>query len=290
MKLRSKLRKGKPLAGLTTFRIGGRARFYAEPPDEDDLRRILAYARARRMPVRVLGAGSNVLIPDKGVRGIVLRLSAPGFRKISLQGTRIQAGAGVALAELVRVSAAGGRGGLEFLAGIPGSVGGAVLMNAGAWGKNIAGCIEKISIMDYNGKIRGLSREDVSFGYRFSGLKECIVLGAAFKTRARPVPALRRRIADYGRKRRMTQHVPQPNAGCIFKNPPRLSAGRLIESCGLKGKRSGGALVSERHANFIVNAKQASAADVLRLMRLVKGKVRRVYGVELEPEIRVWKY
>lgn len=286
--LKGRLETDEPLAGHTTFGIGGPAQYFLHPKDIPDLSEALREARRRKLPVRIIGAGSNILVADKGVRGVVIKLDAPFFRSIRRTGTRVACGAGVGLSILAASSRRAGLGGIEFLWGIPGTVGGALVMNAGAWGKNISERVEKITVMDYNGTVKEYRRHEVPFGYRTSGLHRFIVLSAVFRLSRRGTDTIGREISAYRRKRLLTQEPGRFNAGCIFKNPPAGSAGYLIEACGFKGRRIAGARVSTRHANFIVNAGQAAGRDVRKLMRLIQQGVRKEFGIILQPEIKVW--
>jgi len=287
--LKIRVKKNEPLKNKTTFKIGGRAEGFAEPKDAGDLSSLVALAKKHKIPVFILGAGSNLLVSDRGVKGIVVKLDSTFFKKISFSAGLVKAGAGLTLTRLVLESRKRSLSGLEFLIGIPGTVGGALTMNAGAWGGSIADCVEELRVMDYNGNIKYLRKKDTKFAYRSSNLGKYIILDALFKlTRAK-----RRKIDSAIKKNLSQRHKLQdnslPNAGCVFKNPPGNSAGRLIDLCGLKGKRAGGAEISERHANFILNKKNASSADVLNLMGLAKKAVMNKFKVTLKPEIKIWR-
>ncbi len=287
--LRGKVRLREPLSNKTTFKIGGSARFFVQPKDIFDLRSLMALAKKIRTPVVVIGAGSNILVSDKGVNKIVLRLDSPFFKGIVNKGNYLAAGSGVGLIQLIKEAERLGLSGLEFLAGIPGTVGGAISMNAGAWGKNISDLVETVSVMDYNGNVKVLRKIDIGFGYRRSGLEDYIVLSAWLKLKKNNKGKILSSIRKYLEYRRLTQDSAFPNAGCIFKNPEANSAGRLIGLCGLKGAKSGDACISMRHANFILNRKRASASDVLRLMDLIQRKVKQKFNIDLEPEIKIWQ-
>jgi UDP-N-acetylmuramate dehydrogenase len=287
--LKIRIKKNEPLKNKTTFKIGGRAEGFAEPKDAGDLSSLVVLAKKHKIPVFILGAGSNLLVSDRGVKGIIVKLDSPFFKKISFSGDHVKAGAGLTLTRLVLESKKRSLSGLEFLIGIPGTVGGALTMNAGAWGGSIADCVEELRVMDYNGNIKYLRKKDIKFAYRSLNLGKYIILDALFKL----ARAKRRKIDSAIKKnlaqRRKTQDNTSPNAGCVFKNPPGNSAGRLIDLCGLKGKRAGGAEISERHANFILNKKNASSSDVLNLMGLAKKAVKNKFKVTLKPEIKIWR-
>lgn len=287
--LRGKIRFNEPLKNKTTFRIGGSAKFFIEPKDIDDLKHLLSSVKRYKIPTFVIGAGSNVLVSDKGIQGIVFRLNAPYFKKILKYGSHIYAGSGSLLNQFILKAAEFGLSGVEFLAGIPGTVGGALCMNAGVGKKNIGDLVEKVTVMDYNGNIKVLGRDDIRFEYRKSSLGKFIILSADFKLAKKDKKEIKNNITNYLKYRRDTQDSSLSNAGCVFKNPPGNSAGRLIDLCGLKGRGSGSAYVSLRHANFILNRKNALAGDVLRLMSLIKKRVKRKFKVNLEPEIKIWR-
>jgi UDP-N-acetylmuramate dehydrogenase len=287
--LKGKITLGEPLKKHTTFKIGGPARFFIEPYDVADLKLLLASARKYKIPVLIIGQGSNILASDKGVRAIVLKFGSAFFRRISIRDNCLEAGCGITLSQLIKSAQQHDLSGVEFLAGIPGTLGGALAMNAGAWGRNIGDLMQKATVMDYRGNIRTITKREIRFGYRKSGLSKYIILSATMKLIRKNKKEIRGNINKYLERRQNTQDASLPNAGCIFKNPQRISAGRLIDLCGLKGKRVGGAVVSLRHANFILNYKQAYARDVIKLMALIKKRVKQKFNISLEPEIKIWK-
>lgn len=287
--LKGKIRFEEPLKKHATFKIGGPARFFIEPSDIADLKLLLTSAKKYKIPVLVIGSGSNILISDKGVAGMVLKLDSASFRRVFIKRNCLEAGSGVTLRQLIRVAAERALSGAQFLAGIPGTVGGALAINAGAWGKNIGELVQKATVMDYNGNIKVLNKKDIRFRYRKSSLSKFIILSVCIKLAKKNRKEIKGEINKYLEYRRNTQDASLPNAGCIFKNPHRESAGRLIDLCGLKGKRIGGANVSVRHANFILNRDNAGSSDVLRLMELIKKKVKDKFNITLEPEIRIWQ-
>lgn len=283
------LRSAEPLSKHTTFRIGGPAALFAEPEDLDALVLLVKEAFGQGIPVRVIGSGSNILASDRGVRALVVKLSSPFFTRIRFEETSVSAGAGVLLSRLMRLARERSLGGLEFLVGIPATVGGAAVMNAGAWGKQFGDFIEEVHCLDERGAEVVLSPERLSFGYRRSGLEKYIVHRVTLRLSAKDPGRIDEEAGAYLRERCSKQDITSASAGCVFRNPGSASAGKLIESCGLKGARIGDARVSLKHANFIVNSDHASASDVLKLMNLVRRTVKRDFGISLKPEVRIWK-
>ncbi|TVR51365.1 MAG: UDP-N-acetylmuramate dehydrogenase [Puniceicoccaceae bacterium] len=288
-------REREPLGPKTTLKVGGPARFYAEPAHAGDLASLLRWAAGYGLPVHLLGRGSNLLVPDDGIDGLVVRLARPWWtRLVEMPRGRLWAGAGVRLVKLAGSACLQGWGGYEFLEGIPGTVGGALKMNAGAMGGWIFDLVEEVHVMTPAGAVRVLPRERIHFGYRHClELGESIALGAVLGRPPRETPErIRSVLRDYQRRRRETQPR-EPSAGCIFKNPPGDSAGRLIDELGLKGERIGDAEVSRVHGNFIVNRGRATSAEVVALVRRIREQVRDRRGIELEPEVllygREWK-
>lgn len=286
--LKGKVRHRELLKHHTTFRIGGSAKYFIEPKDVDDLKLLLHLLKRYKINFLVIGEGSNILASDKGVDGVVLRLSSPDFKKIIIRENRVEVGAGYLLNKLISQAKKHGLSGPEFLVGIPATVGGALMMNAGAWGKSIADLVEKVNVMDYNSKIRTLNKKKIRFGYRRSGLEKYIILSVHLKLKKENKALIQNRIKEYFHKRLAAQDLSRPSAGCIFKNPAGDSAGRLIDLCGLKGKKIGSAFVSCKHANFILNLGKARTRDVLKLMALIKKEVKKKFNVTLKPEIKLW--
>lgn len=288
--VKGRIRKDELLSGHTTFKIGGPARYFVEPLDLDDLRLLVKLAGKYKMPFLIIGAGSNLLVSDRGIRGVVIKLNSQNFKKLSFGNNVVTAGSGCLLSQVIKNSQKRSLSGIEFLAGIPGTVGGALAMNAGICGKNIGDLVEEITIMDYNGNIKKLTRSKIKFGYRSSSLSKYIVLNASLRLSINRQAEIASAIKNYLDSRKEKQELSLPSAGCVFKNHHSMGpAGRLIDLCGLKGKRIGGACVSEKHANFIVNAGKASAADVSALMDAVREKVETRFKVTLKPEIKIWK-
>ncbi len=286
----TKLQREEPLGTKTTLRVGGAARVYAEPANVADLQTLLREAAAGGVKVFSLGRGSNLVVPDEGVDGLVISLANHAWAAFEpRENGRVWAGAGLRLKNLCGLAAKAGLTGFEFLEGIPGSVGGALRMNAGAMGGWMFDVVEAVQIVTLAGEVKTLERAAMHVAYRHCAeLHEAIALGALLRPAAQTdADAVSRQIDVYRRKRQETQPR-EPSAGCIFKNPPGTSAGRLIDESGLKGERVGDAEVSTVHANFIVNRGKASGADVLELVRRVRARVREVKGVELEPEVLLY--
>lgn len=286
----TRLTREEPLAQRSTMRVGGSARVYAEPCGTDDLRTLLRCAKRDQVPVHLLGRGSNLLIPDEGVDGLVISLNHPSWASFEARPDgRLWVGAGLRLKNLCGLAAARGLAGFEFLEGIPGGVGGSLRMNAGAMGGWIFDVVDEVLLMSLDGELQTLTRAELGVDYRQClGLEHAVALGALF----RPVaPSDAKTIGerlDACRCKRLSSQPREPSAGCIFRNPPGDSAGRLIDACGLKGLKQGAAMVSPIHANFIVNTGGATATDVLRLLRQVRAAVRAQTGVELHPEVRLF--
>lgn len=281
------LKKDEPLAKKTTLRAGGPADFYVEPTSENELSQIVKFCRQRDLRFFVLGRGSNLLIRDGGIRGVVVCLSHPAFSTIEVVGERLRCGAGAKLKAVSIEARRHNLAGLEFLEGIPGSIGGALRMNAGAMGGATFDFVEKIRIMDRAGEIHELVRNEVLVNYRSCPLlKENIALGAVLKAQSASPEMIAEKMKAFSSKRWESQPA-QPSAGCIFKNPQTIPAGKLVDELGLKGTRVGNAVVSEVHGNFIVNEGNATAADVLKLIGIIKQRAREARGVELETEVEI---
>jgi len=287
--LNKKIKTKVNLAGYTSFKIGGPAEYFLEPKNLKELQLALSFARDTGLRVFILGAGSNILVSDSGLKGLVIKLSANSFNWVYCQGGCVVVSSGLRLNQLISFAANQGLGGLEFLAGIPGSLGGSLMGNAGAWGNSIGQLVEQLGVLDYNGKLKILSSNQLKFGYRKSNLGKYIILWVKLKLFRKNKKVIAARIKKYLLQRKEAQSNSAPNAGCIFKNPEQDSAGRLIDLCGLKGKTKGGAVISSRHANFILNKAKAKSRDILFLMDLIQGKVKERFKVNLEPEIKIWK-
>lgn len=277
--------RDEPLARRTTLRVGGSADVYVEPASEADLATVLRFCAAHELPFLVLGRGSNLLVRDGGFRGVVIALAHPVFARIEVEGTCLRCGAGARLKQVAAEARRQSLGGLEFLDGIPGSVGGALRMNAGAMGSATFDVVRTVRAMDTRGVVHEWAAAELEPGYRCCPrLKDHVALGAVFEGRPAPPEEIARRTEQWNLKRWHTQPA-SPSAGCIFKNPPGIPAGRLIEELGLKGARVGGAAVSAEHGNFIVNEGNARARDVLELIALIKYYAKAQRGIELETEV-----
>jgi UDP-N-acetylenolpyruvoylglucosamine reductase len=282
----SVLRLNESLARKTTLRVGGPADVYAEPASERDLARLFRFCSQADIPLTVLGRGSNLLIRDGGIRGVVVRLSHSSFSEIKISGQYLSCGAGVSLKDVCNTARQNALGGLEFLGGIPGSVGGALRMNAGAMGSATFERVEQVRYMDREGEIHDVLVTQVDVQYRSCPLlRTHIALTAIFRGDPDTKEAIVARTNDLN-ERRWKSQPKEPSAGCIFKNPAAIPAGKLVQDLGLKGTQIGGAIISPVHGNFIVNEKNATAADVLQLIELIRDKARE-RGVELETEVEI---
>lgn len=276
-----------PLARHTTWRVGGPAALYIEVDALSDLRQVVAALRECRVEYVVLGKGSNILASDSGYQGAVIVLGK-GFRKHAVvDAQHLVAGAGCVLAALVRETFNQGLSGLEFAVGIPGTLGGALAMNAGTKDSWIGEIVESVTLLTPAGELKKVSGSEISWGYRRSNLPSMgIILESSLKVSQGIVFEVRGRMEAGLKRRKATQPLSLPNAGSVFMNPEGDHAARLIESSGLKGARSGGAQVSEMHANFIVNTGGATAEDIVDLMARIRSCVKEIHGVELRPEVR----
>lgn len=288
--LENKVAFDQPMDQWTTFRLGGKADAICFVEDVFTLRRLLARAKEKGTPYLVVGRGSNLLVKDRGIRGlvIILRGQLALVEAGGARGDLLSAGGGCHLSDLLNVCRRQGLGGLEFMAGIPGAVGGAVAMNAGAWGKETADVLHEVEIVSPAGEGAVLNRGTLAFSYRNVCLPEgSVIVKAAFQCTRESSQAVRERMRYFLEIRKKSQPLECASGGSVFKNPPGDHAGRLIDGVGLKGFRVGGAMISAKHANFIVNTGGATAADVLALMDLAREKVKAERGVELQPEIKV---
>lgn len=278
-----------PLKNHTTFRIGGAARYYAVPENADEIKETIQFAKEKNLPYLTIGRGSNILFPDDGYPGVVIEIGS-GMEKIEiLEKGRVRAQAGVALSTLASIVARQSLTGFEFAGGIPGTLGGAVTMNAGAYGGEIKDCIETATVMNDAGEIRVLSKEELELGYRSSVIqkKGYLVLEAVFCFDEGDRETILARMRELNAKRREKQPLEFASAGSTFKRPEGYFAGKLIEDSGLKGYRIGDAQVSEKHCGFVINRGNATAAEVLRVIEDVQKKVYETFGVRLEPEVKV---
>lgn len=277
-----------PLSGHTTFKIGGSADAYIELETREEVSALARFSQKKRVPIFWIGWGSNLLIRDGGIRGLVARLKGDFEKTDFLKNGLAYAGAAVRLPKLIVSAAKKGLGGAEALVGIPGVIGGALAMNAGTPGLEIGSLVREVEILDHRTlKPHFLSRERLRFAYRSSNLSSRVILSAVLQLRPGNKVDIMKRVANHQAKRLKTQPVHTLNVGSMFKNPKGLFAAKLIEDAGLKGWVLGGARVSPLHANFIENFSRARALDVLGLIKIIKEKVKRDAGVDLELEVKV---
>jgi UDP-N-acetylmuramate dehydrogenase len=276
-----------PMRRHTSMRVGGPADSLIFPEDVNELRKVVLYAKRKSIPVFILGMGTNLIVGDKGIRGWVISLTR-GFKTVRSEGEVVEAEAGTTLQRLVRFSAQRGLTGLEPFWGIPGTVGGGLVMNAGAWGAEMKDVTLSVSFLDEDGEVVERSRPGLTSSYRKLEVPASwIVLKGRFQLRRGTKEEILGRMKSYSERRRRTQPLDDPSAGSIFKNPKEGPAGKWIEEAGLKGFRMGQARVSDLHANFIINAGKAKAKEVIDLMEWVERRVREVKGISLEREVRV---
>jgi len=283
-----------PMHRLTTYQVGGPVEALWEARDIETLKKVIRYLSLERIPYGILGRGSNLLVKDNGIDGVMILLKG-SFAEIKkdAENALVWAGAGVHLTDLINWCRQQGLSGLEFLAGIPGTVGGAVAMNAGAFGHEINEKITTIHFVTTKGAQVEMKRSELKFSYRrLHGETGRVIANTCFCLNPGRPQAVSEKIGEFLKTRRETQPLKYPSAGSVFKNPTgakvsNTGAGRLIEKAGLKGKRIGGAMISEKHANWIVNTGGATANDILSLMHLVRTEVKRVAGISLEPEIKI---
>ncbi len=282
------VREHEPLSPHSWYGIGGRARYFLALDDDTPLAELIARLTTERVPYLVIGAATNTLFAADELPGVTIKLAT---ERLTFEGSRVTASAGYLMPRLAADTAKAGRTGLEFGAGVPGTLGGSVVGNAGAFGREVKDGLVSADLIDPQGRLHALSAAGCRFAYRESILKSdkqgWVVRSATFETGEGEPSGIRERIKQVQKHRRETQPIEKRSLGSTFKNPPGDAAGRLIDACGLKGRRIGGAQVSEKHANFIVNLGGASADDVLALMAEMRHRVFERFGIELEPEIRV---
>jgi len=281
------IRRDEPLARRTTLRVGGPADLYVEPASEIDLGVVLTFCGERNLPLFVLGRGSNLLVKDGGFRGVVICLAQPGFSRIEVCAQELICGAGAKLKAVSSEAKRHGLTGFEFLEGIPGSVGGALRMNAGAMGGAIFDLVRTVRLMDSKGRVHEVKSAALEIKYRGCvTLKTHIALAAVLQGRPGARQDIEQRMNEFSQKRWKSQPA-APSAGCIFKNPVTIPAGKLIDELGLKGTRVGGAFVSDEHGNFLVNDGTATAGDILQLIELIRHRALAERGIELETEVEI---
>ena len=277
-----------PLRNYTSFRTGGVAEIFAEPRSISELKKVLQFCKREQKKIFVLGNGSNVLVNDNGVQGVVVYMGGAHFKQIKRNGMYICSGAGTGLSELMRKAATWGLGGLGALVGIPGTVGGAVVMNAGGKYGNISDSIASVTTMAFNGEIKNHNREDIDFWYRGCGLHKQIVIEVTFLLKEAEKEKVFGEMDKIFQEKKESQPLATLNAGCIFKNTQGFKAAELIDRANLKGMKVGGAAVSSIHANFIVNTENATSCDILGLIKVIKNTVKKKYNITLETELQIW--
>lgn len=277
-----------PMKLHTSFRIGGPADYFAQPSDGEEIQALLAKAKELGLPVTVIGRGSNLLVQDKGIRGLVIQISS-SMNELVIKDTTMCCAAGVSLMKAAQAAAKAELSGLEFAAGIPGTLGGAVFMNAGAYDGEIAKLVVAVTAINEEGQLVKLTNKDMQFAYRHSALMEngFIAVSVELKLEHGQETAIREKMAGFQQSRISKQPLEYPSAGSTFKRPVGNFAGSLIDQTGLKGYTVGGAQVSEKHAGFVINKGNATCQDVLQLISDVQEKVQAVHGVMLEPEVRI---
>jgi UDP-N-acetylmuramate dehydrogenase len=277
-----------PLAKRTWYGLGGPADYFIRPKTVEQLRKVVQRCNENDVPIYVMGLGSNLLISDDGLRAAVIKLESEQFAQIHFSGERITAWAGAELSKLVLSCVQKGLSGLEALTGIPGSVGGAVKMNAGGNFGDFGSAVEAVTVMDRRGSVFEKSKPELVFDYRSTNITSKFILNARVKLSAGDPEQIMRTVKEVWIYKKNNQPLDTRNAGCIFKNPTDAAAGALIDRAGLKGTQIGGAIVSEKHANFIIAQKGCKSRDVMQLIDTVKQKVKEKFGVELELEIEIW--
>lgn len=276
-----------PMKKHTTFRTGGPADYYVSPTGETELAAVVSLCQKQQVPYYILGNGSNLLVSDSGYPGVIISMTR-GFSQITEKDGKITAGSGALLSRIAKTALLHSLAGFEFAAGIPGTLGGAVVMNAGAYGGEMKQVLQSARVLTKNGEIQELAAEELELGYRKSGIQQngYIVLSAVISLEQGEPSGIKAKMDDFAARRREKQPLEYPSAGSTFKRPEGYFAGRLIEDAGLKGLTVGGAQVSEKHSGFVINRNGASSADVFELCRQVQKKVKEQFGVELEMEVK----
>ncbi|MDO4474482.1 MAG: UDP-N-acetylmuramate dehydrogenase [Eubacteriales bacterium] len=276
-----------PMSKHTTFRIGGPADYFVMPASEEELKQVLSVCREEEIPYYIIGNGSNLLVSDHGYRGVIIQIYKE-MNEIRVEGNRICAQAGALLSKIGMEALGAGLAGFEFAHGIPGTLGGACVMNAGAYGGEMKDVLLDVTVIDENGDLKKIAKEDLELGYRTSIIakKGYIVVGATIELKEGDREEIRGLMNELKEKRVSKQPLEFPSAGSTFKRPEGYFAGKLIQDSGLRGFRVGGAMVSEKHCGFVINAGDATAADVNELMRQVSDIVQEKFGVPMEPEVK----
>lgn len=287
--LKAKILIDEPISGHTTLRVGPKARLWVEPESFSDLSRLLKKVKEKNRDYLVIGGGSKLLVKRRAV-ALAIHLNSQVFRQCRIEEDELTAGAGISLPKLLKIAHDNGLGGLEFLSGIPASLGGSIMLNAGvSWPKRIeiGAFVVELKVIDKSGVSRTLNKGELEFSYRHSNLSSYVIVSARLKLFKRRKSDIKLKMKEFLEYRRRTQETGYPSAGCAFKNPEGHSSGRLIDLCGLKGRRVGDAAISSKHANFIVNTGNASSSDILALMDLARKEVKNKFGIVLEPEIQI---
>ncbi len=282
------VRTDEPLSEHTWLGIGGPATYFVQPRTMDELAAVVKRCRENEVPLHVLGGGANLLVDDSGVKGAVVHLGQGEFKETAMIEGGVRAAAGADMGKLVLRCVREGFSGLEGLTGIPGSVGGCVRMNAGGAFGDIGNAVESVTVMNDDGEVFTRSRDDLAFAYRSTNITAKFIVGAEFKLAEDDPHRILKQVKQIWIYKKNTQPLATRSAGCIFKNPRGLSAGALIDKAGLKGKRVGGAFVSQKHANFIIADGGAKASDFLKLINIIRETVYKKFEVYLELEIEVW--
>jgi UDP-N-acetylmuramate dehydrogenase len=285
---REQILQNESMKNHTSFRIGGKADLLVIPSSADQIRKTVTICRDMNIPVMIMGNGSNLLVRDSGIRGVVIKI-ADGMKEITVEKENIKAQAGALLSAVSSEALRHRLIGMEFASGIPGTIGGAVIMNAGAYDGEMKDVVEGALVMDEYGQEVSLSKGDLEFGYRTSSLQKkfYVVLEVTISLKSGDYEKSKAKIADFARRRREKQPLSYPSAGSVFKRPPGYYAGQLIQDCGLKGMRIGDAQISELHSGFIINLGNATAKDVIKLINIVRERVIEKFNVEMHPEIRI---
>lgn len=282
------LQRDEPLSQHTWLRMGGPAQYFVTPRTEAELLEVISTCRHQQLPIHILGSGSNLLVREAGVQGVVIRVVEPLLGEVRIEGTSLTAGGGTLLSHVVAEAVRAGLGGIEYLAGIPGTIAGAVVGNSGGRSGDIGQLITSVRVLTQENEIAVRHGDELSFSYRRSSIQDLLVLSATLELTRDDSEELTRRMRKNWILKRSTQPLADQSAGCIFRNPRGLSAGSLIEQCGLKGLSVGTARISERHANFIVTESGATCKDVEQLISRIQKAVAAKFAVDLELEIKVW--
>lgn len=278
-----------PLSKQTWYGLGGPADYFVRPQTVDQLQQVVQRCNENKVPIYVLGFGSNLLISDKGLKAAVIKLDSKDFKQVRFSGENVTAWAGAELSRLVLTCVEKGLSGVEALTGIPGSIGGAVKMNAGGNFGDIGAAVQSVTLMDAQGSVFEKSKPELIFDYRQTNITAKFILSAQLQLTEGTSDQIMRTVKEIWMYKKNNQPLNTKNSGCIFKNPRGVSAGALIDRTGLKGLQLGGAVISEKHANFIIAQKGCKTRDVIRLIDVVKEKVKKRFDIDLELEVEIWK-